>query len=158
MSDFDLLDRVLQIERRLDESDDLRAVKELIYTYHQGGDGGWDGPTHRDPDALTALFTGDAHYQLPGYPHAHGSAQIREVFVALQRNTPWISHYTANPIITVAGDTAKGEIKLIACFWNGDTRLISFGKYFGDFVRTPDGWRFANWEFVRAEQPELRSF
>lgn len=97
---------------------------------------GAGGGTHRDPEALTALFTADARYSLPDFPEARGHRQIRALFGQLQE-LPWIIiHYVSNSILELDCDIAAGDIKGSTAFVRDDVnRTLTFGTYHGRFVR-----------------------
>jgi hypothetical protein len=149
----DLAARLSELEATVRRLTDREAVLTLTYNYQRLCDGGWAGSSHSDPAALSALFTDSARYALPEQPVARGKAHIQALFVHLQEHVPWIVHYLANPFVTVEGDRAVAEIKGMACFWRGTDRTLTFGTYYGQFMRTSEGWRFTDWEFVRAQQP-----
>lgn len=149
-------DRLRALEQTVRRLTDLEEIRGLAAEYQRLCDGGWDGPTHADPDALTRLFTDDAEYALPDLPVCHGSDEIRALFRRLQDTIPWIVHYVANPELEVTGDRAVGRIKGAACFRRDGERHLTFGTYFGEFARTGYGWRFASWRFVRAQPPDRR--
>src|SRR6201992_1396872 len=149
----DLAQRLRTVEARLAAVEDRLAVLELAYDYQRRCDGGWAGPSHADPKALTELFTPEARYALPELPVATGHAQIEALFTRLTEHVPWIVHYLVNPFVSIDGNRARLEIKGGACFWRGPSRTLTFGTYYGELARTADGWRFADWEFVRAQQP-----
>lgn len=149
-------DRLRTLEETVRRLTDLEEIRSLAAEYQRLCDGGWDGPSHADPEALAGLFTADAEYTLPDLPVCHGTAEIRALFERLQQAIPWIIHYVANPELEVDGDRASGRIKGAACFRRDDARYLTFGTYFGDFVRTEAGWRFASWRFVRAQPPDHR--
>jgi hypothetical protein len=149
-------DRLRTVEQAVRRLTDLEEVRGLTAEYQRLCDGGWDGPSHPDPDALTRLFTEDAEYALPDMPVCRGAAEIRARFEGLQPGVPWIIHFVANPEFEVDGDRATGRIKGAACYFRNGERHLTFGTYFGDFTRTAQGWRFASWRFVRAQPPELR--
>jgi hypothetical protein len=145
--------RLLAVEARLAALEDRLAVLEHAYDYQRSCDGGWSGPSHADPRALTELFTPDARYALPELPVATGHAEIEALFGRLTEHVPWIVHYLANPFVSIDGNRARLEIKGGACFWRGPSRTLTFGTYHHELARTADGWRFADWEFTRAQQP-----
>lgn len=135
---------------QLRAKDEIRA---LAATYQRACDGGWDGPTHRDPDFLTSLFTDDATYFLPHLGQGTGSAEIRDMFVRLQPIS-WIIHFVANDLLKVDGDTASGEFKCTAVLVQDGERIFTFGTYRGAFRRVDGRWRFSAWHFARAQQPD----
>ena len=153
-------DEIAGLNRRVDELEaalrvllDQRSVEDLVHFYQHLCDGGWNGPTHVDIEALVALFTPDAIYSLPGWETAHGSAEIRALFELLQARLPWIIHFVANPSVEVEGDSATGSIKGFAYYLRDGSRFVTLGTYIGDFTRTEAGWRFARWRFEAACTP-----
>lgn len=149
-------ERLRVLEQAVRRLTDLEEIRGLAAEYQRLCDGGWDGPSHADPDALAAMFTADAEYALPDQPVCRGTAQIRALFERLQRAIPWIIHFATNPELQVDGDRASGAIKGAACFRRNGSRHLTFGTYVGEFVRTDAGWRFSSWRFVRAQPPDQR--
>lgn len=146
-------ERLERLERQLADLVAKDEIRELAARYQRGCDGGWNGGTHGDPDALTAMFTPDALYSLPDIPEARGHRQIKALFEQLQ-SLPWIIHYVSNSVLDIDGDVATGDIKGLAAFFrDGATRTLTFGTYHGRFVRQDGRWLFAEWRFVRAQQP-----
>jgi hypothetical protein len=137
------------IEARLKELEDVRAICELKARYCNAADGGWDGPTH-DGEAVAALFVEDGAFEGRRHGAAVGRAAIRELFDGLRRSSPLAFHRISNPIVEVDGDTAKGEWHLLcAIHLDGKTLWIG-GLYHDEFVRRPEGWRFRRLRFTRA--------
>lgn len=139
-------ERLAALEARLLELEDVRAIEALAARYHSLCDGGWDGPSHPDLDALVALWTPDGVYDInAARPPCRGHDEIREQFLRLRTSMPWILHTLMNPEIEVRGDTASGRFKAVAYYRRSDESHVVVGSYLGDFARTPDGWRFASW-------------
>jgi ketosteroid isomerase-like protein len=145
-------ERIATVEQQLAVLTAKDEIRALAATYQRSCDGGWDRPTHSDPDFLTSLFTDDASYFLPHLGDGKGPTAIREMFVNLQQ-IPWIIHYVANDILQVDGDTAHGEFKCSAVFFQDGERILTFGTYLGTFRRVDGAWKFASWHFHRAQQP-----
>lgn len=147
-------DRLAALERVVAGLRAKQDIRELAAAYQRAADGGWAGGTHTDPDFLTSLFTADARYQLPDTPECRGHEQIRACFERLQ-SVQWIIHYVGNDMLEIAedGQSASGEIKGSAIYFQDGVPSLTYGTYVGRFVRESGRWRFADWEYVRAQQP-----
>lgn len=142
----DVEERLSSLEARLAEHDDVRAIEALAARYHSLCDGGWAGQSHDDLDALVSLWVPDGVYRInPARPPCRGHAEIRDQFARLRRSMPWILHTFTNPEVHVDGDRADGRFKGIAYYRRDDGSHVVVGSYDGEFVRTPEGWRFASW-------------
>jgi ketosteroid isomerase-like protein len=153
VADEDEWSRLEALEAEVRSLRDRHEIADLAARYQRLCDGGWDGPSHADPDALADLFTEDAVYSVSKpEPPRRGRQEIREKFATLQRTKPWIVHYLANPLIEVDGDSATAEFKGIVQYLDG-TMQWRYGTYQGRFVRTGSGWRFSSWSFDRSDMP-----
>jgi hypothetical protein len=145
--------RIAELESVVRQLQDRNEILELAARYHQLCDGGWDGPSHPDPDALADLFTADGVYGVSN-PPARGRAEIREKFAELQRRLPWIVHYLANSAVEVAGDRATAHVKgLIQIVRHQQQPVWRHVTYDGELVRTAEGWRFASLKSRGADLP-----
>lgn len=140
------VDRVSELEARIRELEDVRAIEGLAASYHRLCDGGWSGRSHDNLDALVALWLPDGEYSInPRRDPCRGSKEIREQFRRLRTSMPWIFHTFLNTEITVDGDRATGEFKGVAYYRRDGGSHIVIGTYRGEFARTVNGWRFAAW-------------
>lgn len=140
------VDRVSELEARIRELEDVRAIEKLAANYHRLCDGGWHGRSHDDLDALVALWIPDGEYSInPRREPCRGHDEIRAQFRRLRTSMPWIFHTFTNADISADQDRATGEFKGIAYYRRDGGSHIVIGTYRGEFVRTDDGWRFANW-------------
>ncbi len=92
-------------------------------------------------ERASALFAGDGRLARPTAPDEwiEGREAILEGFLSRPARTT--RHLCANVVITVVNaDEARGE-SAMALFLAND--LVKVGAYEDRFVRTPDGWRFA---------------
>jgi hypothetical protein len=138
--------RLADLEARVRELEDVRAVEALAARYHSLCDGGWDGPSHPDLDALVDLWVPDGVYDVnAARPPCRGHAEIRAQLERLRTSMPWILHTLMNPEVEVRGDTATGRFKAVAYYRRGGESHVVVGSYLGDFARTASGWRFASW-------------
>ena len=97
------------IEERLRALEDREELIKLKARYVNYNDGGWQGPTHTDPDAVADLFVEDGIWDgSPNAGYAKGRAEIKALFEHF-RAVKFIVHYVTNPLIEVDGDTATGH-------------------------------------------------
>lgn len=141
----------LSIEERLQVIEDREDIIKLQAHYIDLNDGGWDGPTHRDPEAVADLFVEDGRWE---GPDTAGHAAGRHAIAALFREfgaIPFIVHYIMNPIIDIRGHSASGQWNaLVASTMPGGQALWTLGKYQSKFVKTAAGWRFQTMRFIAA--------
>ncbi|PBC35348.1 hypothetical protein CJ179_47965 [Rhodococcus sp. ACS1] len=146
--------RFATVEQWVCEHQDRETIRALAAAYQRGCDGGWDGPSHADPDHLASLFCHDATYKIPQRSQpARGRDEIRDVFADLQASLPHVIHYLTNDSITLNGDRAHGEFKGIAAIWSEGRRHLAFGFYTGQFLRVEGQWRFQSWQFELVHPP-----
>jgi ketosteroid isomerase-like protein len=143
------------IEERLQRLEDIEAVRQLMAKYHKLCDGWDDKGTHKDPEAIAALFTADGVWAVTArQPPPTGRAEVAEL-ARDNQSIQWIVHYFANPIVEVDGDTANGEfIGVLRVRVTKDVpKSWVLGRYRVVARREPEGWRFQSvaWEpFVGA--------
>jgi hypothetical protein len=139
------------IEQRLQLIEDREEILQLQARYVNLNDGGWDGPTHRFPEAVAALFTEDGIWE---GTETSGRAEGRAAIAALFREfgaIPFIVHYITNPLIVIEADTAEGEWHaIVTSTMPGGQALWTLGKYINSYVRAAEGWRYKTLRFVAA--------
>ena len=117
---------------------DIEEIKQLKARYALACDNDYD------PDALADLFTEDAVWDGGFMGRAETRDGIRTFFANASSVVAFAVHGVSNPLIEVAGDTAKGRWYLHqpmvlhgegGCFW-------FCAQYEDDYVRTDDGWKF----------------
>lgn len=139
------------LEQRVRILEDRDEIAKLKARYVNLNDGGWHGPTHRDPQAVADMFVEDGVWDgRPSTPLAEGRAAIRTIFENFGV-IPFVVHYVTNPIIDIDGDTATGHWHaLVTMTVPGDQALWTLGYYIEDYVRTPGGWKFKTMRFDTA--------
>jgi len=126
--------------RRLADLEEIRTLKSL---YCRWVDSGYDA-AGEDPDHFAALFTEDGVWEVSSEP-ARGHDEIRTRAAA---STRFKLHLAANAIIELDGDRASGTWHVLVPSTASDGGAVwRAGTYDDDFVRTPDGWRFAHVTF-----------
>ncbi|MEQ8689739.1 MAG: nuclear transport factor 2 family protein [Pseudomonadales bacterium] len=127
---------------KIQRMEDIEAIRTLKYRYCQACD------DDHNPAKLRPLFTEDATWEASTMGPAHGREAIAKLLGDLGqsgtiRNS---AHNALNPIITVEGDTARGEWRLIMLYTgvypSGElhySRII--GWYNETYQRTSEGWQ-----------------
>ncbi|MCH9828726.1 MAG: nuclear transport factor 2 family protein [Gammaproteobacteria bacterium] len=98
------------LEQRVQALEDREAVIKLKARYVNINDGGWEGPTHTDPNAIAQMFTEDGVWDgLPHVAYAEGLEQIRELFhkFVAAANAPYDSRWGKQQFMPVAGGSAS---------------------------------------------------
>ncbi len=127
-----------QVQDRLLWLADIEEIKQLKARYALACDNEYD------PAALADLFTEDAVWDGDFMGRAETREGIRAFFTVASTIVAFAVHGVSNPLIEVAGDTAKGRWYLHqpmvlkgdgSCFW-------FCAQYEDDYVRTSNGWKF----------------
>ncbi|HEY8372238.1 MAG TPA: nuclear transport factor 2 family protein [Pseudonocardiaceae bacterium] len=92
-----------------------------------------------------SVFTEDASVRTAG-----GEARGIDALVTQARRThradTSIQSFVANPLVTVAGDTATIAANLLLVFARPDERRLIGERYHLTAARTPEGWRISHVE------------
>jgi ketosteroid isomerase-like protein len=123
--------------------DDAFLIQRLIADYA-------DAVNRSDSAAVAATFAeGGAlagFTKMLGQPDTDvtGPDAIRTLFDGVLPGMEFVFQNTQSGPLTITGDTARGETMLTEfARWRGHGLSIFLGRYADDFVRTPNGWRFA---------------
>ena len=113
--------------------DDARAIERLIIDYAAYNDAG-------DWDAVAALYVQEGRMSRPTAPDdfIEGCDVILAAFKARPARTT--RHICANIRVNVDGDRATATSQIL--LFNGHD-APKVGSYADKFIRTTDGWRFA---------------
>ncbi|GAA2890070.1 hypothetical protein GCM10010472_55710 [Pseudonocardia halophobica] len=111
-----------------------------LYTYLDRVDAG-------DVDAVGALFTEDGVYDILNTEHRGPADIVRYLRTAL---SAWerTSHHASNPLVDVAGDTARISASLYAYHSAGEAVWHFWGRYTQRLVRRGDGWAIAHMALI----------
>jgi ketosteroid isomerase-like protein len=104
-----------------------------------------DAAMTRDFDRLAALFTPDGAVRIPDAGAAAvGRAEIRAGVERLQGMWEFFVQNTHSGAVELDGDTATGRTFLfeLGRLRDGASHQ-NYGIYHDRYVRTPDGWKFA---------------
>jgi hypothetical protein len=105
-----------------------------------------------DPDAFAALFVEDGRLTAgPGHPPwtVQGAEELRTKIILFADPPPFTRtfHLVANHLCEVSGDRGRGTTYVVAHHLSGEPEQgevqVSHLVYRDTYVRTPDGWRFA---------------
>ncbi|MGI4792566.1 MAG: nuclear transport factor 2 family protein [Janthinobacterium lividum] len=136
------------LEQRVQALEDREEILKLKARYVNLNDGGWNGPTHTDPQGVADMFVEDGIWDgRPNSGYAEGRDQIKALFEAFGA-VPFIVHYVTNPIIDVDGDAATGNWHALVTSTMPDQQAIwVLGIYKETYVRSPQGWKFKTLRF-----------
>ncbi len=136
------------LEERVRALEDREELIQLKARYVNINDGGWKGPTHRDPGAIADMFTEDGVWDArPNAGYAEGREAIRAVFENFAA-FKFIVHMPLAPIIEIDGDVATGNWHvLVASTMPDDSALWILGLYHEKYVRTESGWKIKHLRF-----------
>lgn len=119
---------------------DRMACEDVVFRYV-------DAINRRRPEALREVFAPDGEWHVPGLEPAIGieaiEARLAEMILPAVVQVPTGIH------VEVDGDRARGS-----CYVREEGRTAEgkdvtiIGRYDDDYVRTPDGWRFARRVFT----------
>lgn len=136
----------LELEQRLNQLEDIEAIKKLKYTYALCLDEGYDG------DKVAELFVEDGLWSISGVGGtAKGKEGIRQHTNNLGRDIRWGQHNILAPVIEIAPDglSAVGKFNLICLLTmgtseglNDDEAYVLSGKYKDKFVKIDGKWYF----------------
>lgn len=144
------------LQTRLREMEDYRAIIELKHRYCNACDGGWDRPTH-DLKILGELFTEDAVWDgRPSLPLAEGREAILKIMQGFRDTFPFIVHNVMNPVIAIDGDRATGQWHAILHYQTPKGAGTSYSIYEDSFARTASGWRIKSLRVIGAAHVEFR--
>lgn len=142
-------ERLAALEKRLQAAEDVLAIQNLMASYLNGCDGGWDRLSH-DGKVVAPMFTEDGTWECEKVTKATGHEKIKALWDGFRESTPFSFHTISNPRIEVDGDTAVGEWHLVAYVTSRlalesgrltPTEQLTVAIYTNHFVRTPQGWR-----------------
>ena len=130
-------DRIAALESRLRLLEDKEAIRALRDSYHAC----INDSRYAE---IADLFTGDAYVKLGYLAEYRGRAAIDAGFHAMgERERFFIRQYIHSHRIFVNGDEGTGHSYLQATYGRFGVSYLVAGRYDDWYVRTVDGWRFA---------------
>ena len=127
--------RVLELESRVRELEDLRAIQELRFGYHIA-------VNERQLDDIGALFSEDAEVDFGEIGAAQGRAAIAAFYRGVVGGSPFIKQFIHNHRIRVAGDEAQGLSYLDARTVRDGQSIMVAARFDDTYVREGAEWRF----------------
>jgi len=130
----------MHVEQRLQVLEDIEEIRKLKAAYCAACDDDHNG------HAVAALFVADGTWGAVGRPPEVGTEEIAAFMYGVRERGDMkrSAHQVFNPVITVDGDTATGQWRLLMMYTSTDeqsfVRII--GTYDDTYVRTETGWKF----------------
>ena len=126
------------LERRVQQLEDLEAIKQLKARYAAYCDANYDA------DALADLFTEDAIWDGGLLGYNEGREAIRQFFRGSSQRIAFALHYIVSPLIEIDGDTASGTWYLwqMCTYTNGNQAVWGAATYHDRYVRDQGVWKF----------------
>jgi hypothetical protein len=114
--------------------DDIEAIKQLSSRYNLAFD-------YEDVDAYIATWTEDGFFERSNAGRSYqGHAELRELLTGFDVDG---RHITTNFIIDVDGDRATQSAYLVYMDAKDAFKVVMFGVYSDELVRTDDGWKYS---------------
>lgn len=130
----------LQLSQMLDEA----ALRKLAELYAQGAD-------RRDKALWGSIVTDDCVIKSPGFTMT-GRDKIVAALDILGKMFFMTQHRVHNQVVTISGDTAKGETYCVADHLSkedGKTKLLAWNIRYQDTWRREEGrWLFTSRELI----------
>jgi uncharacterized protein (TIGR02246 family) len=121
-------------------TDDIVAIQQLLARLNTAVDSG-------DGEAYAAAFTEDGE-AVNGARVTKGRDALAALASSVATNVPGIRHWVNNHAIAVDGDRATATVYLIAVVAGAEAKVLTTGRYREELVRTADGWRYTQREFL----------
>jgi hypothetical protein len=119
--------------------EDIEAIKILKARY------GYYCDDSYDPEGISSLFVEDGVWDGGQFGRYEGRQAIHDFFRDLARDKiGFAMHLFMNPLIEVAGDTAKGHWYLLCplTLHEGNQATWCAGRYFEEYVKLDGEWRY----------------
>jgi hypothetical protein len=131
------------LQQRLNELEDIEAIKQLKYRYAEICD------DFHNPDRVITLFTEDGIWEGGPFGIGIGHAQIHELFEGFRDFIDFSQHNMTNPIIKVNGNTATGEWYLFGPYRIRGSQQAQWlsGTYKDDYVKINGEWKYQHLRF-----------
>ena len=127
--------RLLELESRVRELEDLREIQELRFRYHIA-------VNERRLADIAELFSEDAAVDFGPIGAAHGRAAIASFYRDVVGGSPFILQFIHNHRIELAGDTATGLSYLDARTLREGESLMVAARFDDRYVRAGGSWCF----------------
>ena len=127
--------------RRTNEKNDRQEITDLVARYA-------DAVNRNDREAWTAIWSEDGIYSLMGGRKKEGRDAIIALYVQAMESFESMVQLVHNGTVEVGGDSATGRWYVSEQQGLGeDKNFFVIGVYQDRYVRTADGWKFAERHF-----------
>jgi len=149
MTDDELEERIVELEREVQRQEDVEEIKALHRTYIRR-------LADRDWADMLELFTDDAVVDLRHHGPRRGREELAGLFAAMHATgTPHDGYILSSPVVEVDGDTGTGV-------WTWHRHLCEFsvggaivrhygpwweGRYRTEYARVGGRWKFRSMRF-----------
>lgn len=124
----------------LDAALSRAEIHDLCMAYARGVD-------RADEELLASIFTEDSTV-ISGVVNGSGKDFARDICAFVSTNLEMCFHSVANEWIEVRGDEAVGEHYALAQMVQGDTEVLTGGRYIDRYVRRDGKWLILSRTFV----------
>jgi len=127
-----------EFERRLTRIEDIEAIKQLKARYCDICD------DDHNPSKITSLFVEDGIWEGGEFGKAQGHEAIRRLFQTFGRLISFSQHMVMNPIIEIAGNSAKGTWYFLGPFTfrkDNEAKWVAV-RYEDDYVKVNGEWQY----------------
>ena len=116
---------------------DVQEIHDLVARYA-------DAVCRRHQEDWAATWAEDGLWQLPGAPETRGRDNIVALWAGAMQNFPFVVQLINNGTVRVEGDEATGRFYISEHMTvAGGGGRSTVGVYQDRYVRTDQGWRFA---------------
>ncbi len=143
MTPEEMENRLLDLEKRQQATEDIEAIKQLHYRY-------MNNFMMANWDEVLNCFADDCFLDvLPGNEPVKGIKEIEKVFRGIlgKSHTGKEGDFLVHPLIQVNGDTAKGNWTMYMMWMHADTCEPLFwvqGAYDAEYIKSGGGWKFSS--------------
>jgi uncharacterized protein (TIGR02246 family) len=117
-------------------TDDIAQIVDLAHAYNQAVD-------DHDPDGWVGCFTEDGEVISP-FGNPSGRDELHRWISGIAANLTGTRHFSANEVVTVAGDRATmRSYYFVVGTTEHPPAIGATGGYDDELVRLDGGWRFA---------------
>ncbi len=140
----DLETRIKDLEAKVQELNDVEAIRNLRYRYHECINESRNGD-------IPSLFTADADLDFGHLGKVKGTAGLKKFFDALDKppSSPgqpplysFVKQFIHNHVVHVHGDTADGFSYLLATPVHKGESYVVAARYDDECVRQNGQWKF----------------
>lgn len=136
MATVDLEKRVQQLEAKVQELEDLGAIRMLRFRFHEC-------VNEKRPENMADLFSAEAELDYSHLGTAKGREKIVRFFQkGLSDLVPFVKQYLHNHVVQVQGDNASGLSYLEATPVHKGESYVVAARFDDEYVKEGGAWRF----------------